>query len=427
MLDLRHAAACSAAVLLTLLVAGAAFAAPPSPSPYDGGPPAQAPISLPILQTALFPLGTSLTSFGVAASELAGVGPQAASSTSSGTLIVDDDRGDCPNAQFTTIQGAVTAAPPGAKIKVCAGVYVEQVTIPAGKDGLTLYSVPDLAAVIKAPPVIVSTPRSIVTITGAHDVTLRHFTITGPGGGPCDSLEYGVRIGEGGSALITDNHITQIRDTPFSGCQNGVGVLVGRNSQNTFGIATVVHNLIDDYQKGGVVIDGTTDPMVADSNAEVAYNEIDGAGPTAVIAQNGIQVSRDATANVHHNVVAHNIYSPATTTGEGILTFQVDSPQLTVHHNNVYDNTDGIGLYTTANAEIGWNDSHDNVAYDGLFADTDATNNLIEHNKLRDNAEFDCDDVSTGPYNAPALVANRWVQDLGLTENRPGLCKHATP
>ena len=135
-----------------------------------------------------------------------------------------------------------------------------------------------------------------------------------------------MRIGEGSSALVTDNHITHIRDTPFSGCPNGVGVLVGRSALNTFGAATVVHNLIDDYQKGGVVVDGLADTTIANSNAEVAYNEIDGIGPTAVIAQNGIQVSRDATANVHHNVVAHNIYSPATTTGEGILTFQVSSP-----------------------------------------------------------------------------------------------------
>ena len=116
-------------------------------------------------------------------------------------------------------------------------------------------------------------------INGAHDVTLRHFTITGPGGGPCDSLEYGVRIDNNGSGVITDNHITQIRDTPFSGCQNGVGVLVGRNFDNTSGFGTVVHNTIDNYQKGGVVVDGqATGPS---SNAEVAFNDISGIGPTA--------------------------------------------------------------------------------------------------------------------------------------------------
>ena len=63
----------------------------------------------------------------------------------------------CPTAQYHTIQSAVTAAPAGSMIKVCAGTYVEQVTIPAGKNGLTLYSVPDLQAVIKAPPVMVGT------------------------------------------------------------------------------------------------------------------------------------------------------------------------------------------------------------------------------------------------------------------------------
>ena len=41
---------------------------------------------------------------------------------------------------------------PGDKIKVCRGVYLEQVTIPDEKDGLTLFSVPALQAVIKAPP-----------------------------------------------------------------------------------------------------------------------------------------------------------------------------------------------------------------------------------------------------------------------------------
>ncbi|MGH7477242.1 MAG: right-handed parallel beta-helix repeat-containing protein [Longimicrobiales bacterium] len=44
-------------------------------------------------------------------------------------LTVDNDLGDCPHADFTTIQAAVTAAEPGATIHVCAGTYHEQVTI----------------------------------------------------------------------------------------------------------------------------------------------------------------------------------------------------------------------------------------------------------------------------------------------------------
>jgi hypothetical protein len=44
-------------------------------------------------------------------------------------LVVDNDRTDCPHADFTTIQAAVTAADPGSTILVCRGVYPEQVTI----------------------------------------------------------------------------------------------------------------------------------------------------------------------------------------------------------------------------------------------------------------------------------------------------------
>src|SRR5687768_10488934 len=69
-------------------------------------------------------------------------------------ITVDDDNADCRKADFNTIQAAVTAAGAGDTIKVCAGVYTEQVTIPAGKNGLMLRSHTPLAAVIKAPAVI---------------------------------------------------------------------------------------------------------------------------------------------------------------------------------------------------------------------------------------------------------------------------------
>jgi parallel beta-helix repeat protein len=44
-------------------------------------------------------------------------------------LFVDDDKAQCKKADFTTIQDAVNAASPGARILVCAGTYRESVTI----------------------------------------------------------------------------------------------------------------------------------------------------------------------------------------------------------------------------------------------------------------------------------------------------------
>src|SRR6266480_399433 len=114
-------------------------------------------------------------------------------------LLVDDDRVQCPTAQYTSIQLAVTAAQPGDHIDVCPGTYNEQVTIPAGKDNIRLRSTRQWEAVIKAPPAMV-VPKAIVRVNGARDVTILAFTITGPVIGVCDGIRYGVRVDGGGSA-----------------------------------------------------------------------------------------------------------------------------------------------------------------------------------------------------------------------------------
>lgn len=50
------------------------------------------------------------------------------------TLVVDDDRAQCANAEFTTIQEAVdeavNAAPEDGVVRVCPGLYPEQVSVP---------------------------------------------------------------------------------------------------------------------------------------------------------------------------------------------------------------------------------------------------------------------------------------------------------
>jgi hypothetical protein len=400
--------------LILVWGAGPAFAA--GPSPADGSPPSNSGPQN-VLQTPLFAIGeVDLSTLGVDATELLTVGPQLAplSSNTDGMLIVDDDGLDCPNRQYMTIQLAVNAANPGDKIKVCPGLYLEQVTIPAGKDGLTLFAEGALQPVIKAPPAMLG-PKAIVRVDGAQDVTISHFTITGPGDGPCNSIRYGVFVDGGGSALITDNHITEIRDfPPLSGCQNGLGVAVGRQlapDGPTTGSATVVHNLIDKYQKGGVLVDN------AGSSGEVAYNEVVGAGPTTAIAQNGIQVSRRADGNVHHNKISQNFYTPATVEATGVLLF--DDPDANVHHNDVFLNQTGIGMFfVAATAEVSYNNSRNND--DGIVAYNPSSSNLIAYNKAFENSDLDCRDD-----NMP--TTNQWLKDLGRTENQLGLCKQAGP
>src|SRR5439155_6335513 len=169
----------------------------------------------------VYKLTVDWSTLGFSATDLANVGPTTDSlidpPSSSGNLVVGNNPATCPNAQYSTIQSAVTAASPGAHIMVCPGTYVEQVVIPTGKDNLTLQSKKPLAAVIQAPAVMTS-PKAIVRVQAAQNADIQQFTIQGPGSLGCDSLEYGVRVDTSGSATIEHNHITHIRDNPFSGC-----------------------------------------------------------------------------------------------------------------------------------------------------------------------------------------------------------------
>jgi parallel beta-helix repeat protein len=276
---------------------------------------------------------------------------------------------------------------------------VEEVSIPAGTNNLVLRSVQIWAAVIKAPALMLGPTKSIVRVNGATGVTLLAFTITGPGGFGCDSLRYGVRVDSGGSADILGNHITHIRDDPFSGCQNGVAILVGRQLEMTTGKARIYGNVIDDYQKNG--------PTVGNSGsyADIAFNRVLGVGPTAIIAQNGIQAGGGAAADIRYNFVSSNIYTPQTVVSTGILAF--DTGRIAVGQNTVTSND--VGAYII-NPASGSSASFNRVrasTFDGIAVDTavgsrflynktdqnggpgigvyDSDNNVIEDNLVEDN------------------------------------------
>ena len=71
-------------------------------------------------------------------------------------------------------------------------------------------------------------------------------------------------------------------------------------SEGQVGTAEISHNLIDRYEKGGVVVDNTG------SFAYVHHNRITGPVPLGAIAPNGIQVSRGGAGTADHNVVTGN-------------------------------------------------------------------------------------------------------------------------
>lgn len=252
------------------------------------------------------------------------------------TLVVDDDGIECPGAGYTTVQDAVDAALPGDTISVCDGTYAEQVTITT--DDLTLRSATPLGAVIQAPAVPLTGFKALVHVNGAVGITIDQLTISGPGPGTCDSLRTGIRIDGGGSATIEDNLVMSIRDQPLSGCQTGVGILVGRRSSGDTGTAKIRNNTISDYQKGGIVVDNTG------SSAEVTGNVVTGALATFNTAQNGIQVSRGAVAVIRGNDITGNWYSGSGWSATGLLIFE--SSGVMAQDNTISGNQVGVGIET---------------------------------------------------------------------------------
>jgi Right handed beta helix region len=331
-------------------------------------------------------------------------------------LTVDDNGADCQSADFTSIQAAVTAASPGDTIRVCAGVYNEQVTIPAGKDGLKLFSTPKYAAVIKAPPAM-SDPGDIVYVAGARDVSIDRFVISGP----LPDSEFcsvftrtGVRIGKGGSASLSEDYITEIRSASptLRGCQNGVGVLVGRAFESEVGQAVLRDDVIDRYQKAGVVVDNTG------SFGDIQQTRVQGDGPNAAIAQNGIQVSRGADADVFKNIVTDNVFAPGTASSSGLILFGTSG--LAIKDNYVARNdldVAGVGTFGPLTSSVIEKNQVLDATYDGIYMDEGTAANTLSQNFLRTNG-IDCEDYSTGP--GTAGTANFWLKNDGLTDNRAG-------
>jgi parallel beta-helix repeat protein len=58
---------------------------------------------------------------------------------------------------------------------------------------------------------------------------------------------------------------------------------------------------------------------------------------------------------------------------------------------------------------------------DGIRIDVQSMQNQISENHMSYNVTHDCHDGSTGT--GTAGTANFWVNDQGVTQNRPGLCR----
>ncbi|HEY0442950.1 MAG TPA: right-handed parallel beta-helix repeat-containing protein [Candidatus Limnocylindrales bacterium] len=137
---------------------------------------------------------------------------------------------------------------------------------------------------------------------------------------------------DGASGSITGNSAIGIKQGTNSGCQEGTGIEV-RNAPFAAGgtdlAVTISGNTVTDYQKTGIIANGSVAATILD-------NLVTGAGPVDYIAQNGIQIGFGATGTVKGNTVSRNDYTPASFVACGVLYFDADGVKASA--NNLFAN-----------------------------------------------------------------------------------------
>jgi hypothetical protein len=485
-------------LMLVAIVGLVAFASEAQPaSAYDDGPSASVdPGQLLTYPTALAGLGDTLPTFDPTDVAIAGIPDTAVGIDSAPavalpdpppgtTLIVDDDHMQCPNATFTSINQAVSAALPGYTIKVCPGIYSENVIV---NKQLTFLGQTQASDGRCANP---------VTPDRKHDSIVRYPSNPGTGanGG---SAGFSVQA----SGVVIDGFIVEPL-TPGAGgpAQDGDGIY-----SSLLVSGTVVQNSIIQHNARGVHFfsNGLTESVVR-MNC-IRDNNL---GPSNTLTGQGIYLDIDfSNALIEHNFTslnssaAMNLYissdvtirynkSLADSSAIAIFASSLDSPKgpIEVFYNlatqatgstffiggantdlHIIDNDLRNGAFSgirfsdltfvgpllspSLNVEVrgnqvqrmgssgiraggqspdspalvssmlARNNSHDNVV-DGIRIEAEGNGgNTITLNTLKHNGEHDCHDDTVGP--GTGLTLNTWTNNEGDTENRPDLCKHAT-
>ncbi len=236
------------------------------------------------------------------------------------TAIGSDANPGTAAAPFLTIGKAVTTAMVGTHIWIDAGSFPEQLSI--GKT-LDISGVDRTKTIVQAPltmsAVLTGNGNNVYPIIYAYGegntINVEKILIDGDGGRNSNKFE-GIHY-FAASGTFTNNRITGIRNNPFDGSDDVAFVANHVYDVSVDHTLTVTGNLIDDYGKGGIVINELN------TRGIVTGNTITGANVSGKLAQNGIQFGFGAYGTITGNTVTNNIWNavehPHTWTAAGIL------------------------------------------------------------------------------------------------------------
>ena len=286
------------------------------------------------------------------------------------TFTVNDAGADCASdADFTTIQAAVDAAPAGrvTRIHVCPGTYAEHVLV-QGFARLTLEG--ESGARIVPPPVLAS--DTIVRVIDSGKVTIHGFSIDGDGRFTGAGIyAYGIYVADT-SAIIEDNEIVGIRPEPFaSSFAHAIGAVDNDPLDPDRVVLKIRDNVLEGYGQTGIDIS-------AAASVRIERNTFAGRGPTDLESQLGVILREVPRGRVSGNHFSGHWFTPSR---GAVGLYLEESSRMRVDRNDFTDDYEAISIYGAAHRNRATRNAVFGAAF-GLTVDGDGT---AERNVLSGN------------------------------------------
>jgi nitrous oxidase accessory protein NosD len=227
------------------------------------------------------------------------------------TLTVGQPNTACPNAQYTTISAAITAASPGDVIEICPALYAEQliITKPLTLRGiLTHVNIENYLPCCNEVKRVLLQPNlqdlqglpfeAVITVMNTTGVTIDNLAIDASQNtvASCDIVLSAVHFFNASGQLVNSAALGAKLPSPQSCSGNGFGVVVDSSQAGPFHIE-IENNSIHDFQRGGIIATN------AGINATIQGNNVSGLGPATRINQFGIAMGAGAVGQIKSNII----------------------------------------------------------------------------------------------------------------------------
>ena len=216
----------------------------------------------------------------------------------------------CAQPGYNSVQAAIEGAS-GGTVDVCAGTYVEQISISGPVKlnaisgvGTATLEMPEhptadtstcdtMGGLVNYDEISICTSGT-VTVSGLNVRALVPFET-------CADGLYGIFIGGGGTLKSTNLSIEGASTTVsgYLGCQHGVALEVGNKTPAEVGHASLKGSKISGYQKNGPTVKSAGSTMTI-SNSTVTGE------PSPYIGQNGIEVAFGGLATIKSSTISGN-------------------------------------------------------------------------------------------------------------------------